>query len=113
MDDIKRKAINELTTERINNFYERKNEIMKAVNKLSEIFNEYVSSENVYEYNQACMGKYIEYSAEFNLSEDGYPNFSEFFKIGSWKINVTDMSIGDIEDEIIKYLYRRVKKRGK
>lgn len=113
MDNNKRKVINELTTDKINNFYERKNEIMKTVNKLSEIFNEYVSPENVYEYNQACMGKYIEYFAEFNLSEDGYPNFSEFFKIGSWKINVTDMSIGDIEDEIIKYLYRRVKKRGK
>lgn len=113
MDNNKRKVINELTTEKINNFYDRKKEIMKTVDKLNEIFNEHISPENVCEYNQTCMGRYIEYTAGFNLSEDGYPNISEYFKIGCWKINTTDMSVEEIKDEIIKYLYRRIKRKGK
>lgn len=115
MDNNKRKAINKLTTDKINNFYDRKKEIMNTVDNLSQPFFDYISPGDVFEYNQyfrSGMG-YIEYTAEFNLSDDGYPNISEFFRIGDWKINTTDMSIEEIKNEIIKYLYRRVKKKGK
>lgn len=115
MEENKRKVINELTTERINDFYDRKKEIMDTVDKLSQTLFDYISPGDVFEYNQYFRSgmAYIKYSAEFNLSEEGYPNISEFFRIGDWKINTTDISVEEIKDEIIKYLYRRVKRRKK
>lgn len=103
MDDIKRKAINELTTERINNFSKRKKEVMEFMQKISEAFSglhlPYYFDED-------------DYFAKFELSDSNYPEIHEFLKIYSHEIDTTGLTVDEIKDEVIKYLYRDLKRKG-
>ena len=106
MDNNKRKVINELTTERINDFSKKKKEVMEFMQKMSEAFNgRYLP----YSFDEDC----CDYFAKFELSDSNYPEIYEFLKIYSHEIDTTGLTVHEIEDEVIKYLYRNVKKKGK
>ena len=99
MDNNKRKVINELTTERINNFSKRKKEVMEFMQKMTEAFNGYHLP---YFFDEDC----CDYFVKFELSDSNYPEIYEFLKIYSHKIDTTGMTVDEIKDEVIRYLYR-------
>lgn len=54
-----------------------------------------------------------DYFVKFKLSDSNYPEIYEFLKIYSHEIDTTGMTVDEIKDEVIKYLYRDVKKKEK
>lgn len=105
MDSKKRKVIDELTTERINNFSKRKTEVMEFMQKMCDAFSGYHLP---YSFDEDC----YDYFAKFELSDSNYPEIHEFLKIYSHEIDTTGMTVDEIKDEVIKYLYRDLKRKG-
>lgn len=106
MDNNRRKVINELTTERINNFSKRKKDVMEFMQKMCDAFSGYHLP---YYFDEDC----YDYFAKFELSDSNYPEIYEFLKIYSHEIDTTGMTVEEIKDEVIRYLYRRIKRKGK
>lgn len=106
MDNNKRKVINELITERINDFSKRKKDIMEFMQKMCDAFSGYHLP---YYFDEDC----YDYFVKFELSDSNYPEIYEFLKIYSHEIDTTGMTVEEIKDEVIRYLYRDVKKKGK
>ena len=106
MDNNRRKVINELTTERINNFSKRKKDVMEFMQKMCDAFSGYHLP---YYFDEDC----YDYFVKFELSDSNYPEIYEFLKICSPEIDTTGMTVEEIKDEVIRYLYRNVKKKGK
>lgn len=106
MDNNKRKVINELTTEKINNFSKRKKDVMEFMQKMCDAFSGYHLP---YYFDEDC----YDYFVKFELSDSNYPEIYEFLKIYSREIDTTGMTVEEIKDEVIRYLYRDVKKKGK
>ena len=106
MDNNRRKVINELTTERINNFSKRKKDVMEFMQKMCDAFSGYHLPHC---FDEDC----YDYFAKFELSDLNYPEIYEFLKIYSHEIDTTGMTVDEIKDEVIRYLYRNTKKKGK
>ncbi len=53
-----------------------------------------------------------DYFVKFELSDSNYPEIYEFLKIYSHEINTTGLTVDEIKDEVIKYLYRDLKRKG-
>lgn len=106
MDNNKRKVINEVTTEKINDFSKRKKDIMEFMQKMCDAFSGYHLP---YYFDEDC----YDYFVKFELSDSNYPEIYEFLKINSHEIDTTGMTVEEIKDEVIRYLYRDVKKKGK
>lgn len=106
MDNNKRKVINELTTERINNFSKRKKDVMEFMQKMCDAFSGYHLP---YYFDEDC----YDYFVKFELSDSNYPEIYEFLKICSHEIDTTGMTVNEIKDEVIRCLYRNLKKKGK
>lgn len=106
MDNNKRKVVNELITERINDFSKRKKDVMEFMQKMCDAFSGYHLP---YYFDEDC----YDYFVKFELSDSNYPEIYEFLKICSHEIDTTGMTVEKIKDEVIRYLYRNVKKKGK
>ena len=106
MDNNKRKVVNELITERINDFSKRKKDVMEFMQKMCDAFSGYHLP---YYFDKDC----YDYFVKFELSDSNYPEIYEFLKICSHEIDTTGMTVEEIKDEVIRYLYRNVKKKGK
>lgn len=106
MDNNKRKVVNELITERINDFSKRKKDVMEFMQKMCDAFSGYHLP---YYFDEDC----YDYFVKFELSDSNYPEIYEFLKICSHEIDTTGMTVEEIKDEVIRYLYRRIKRKGK
>ena len=106
MDNNKRKVIKELITERINDLKKKKKDVMEFMQKMCDAFSGYHLP---YYFDEDC----YDYFVKFELSDSNYPEIYEFLKIYSHEIDTTGMTVEEIKDEVIRYLYRDVKKKGK